>query len=176
MTAHPQRSGDLAADEARSDHGHPSRAVEPGLELAQVVERAQHVDSWVVATGDREAGRLGTGRQQAVVVAELPAAGQARGALRGVQRDNAAADQLEPPAFEPRFALDRKLGFGALAAQQRLGQGWPVVRQPVLIGNDRHAAVIHELPKCASSGETGGAAADDQQCVRLGHRSSACSR
>ena len=63
--------GELGADPAGADHDHPAVGVEALAQGVAVGERAQVVDAVEVGAGDRDPARLGPGRQQQPVVAEL---------------------------------------------------------------------------------------------------------
>jgi hypothetical protein len=118
-----QRGGDLAADEARpdDDHGVGGRGGQAGLELAQIVERAQHPDRRIIGARHGQPLGLGAGGDHAGGVGQPPAAGEHNLVPGGAQRHRPAPDQRYALLGKPFLLLDGRLGLARLTAQQLLG-------------------------------------------------------
>ena len=71
-----QRGRDLEPDEARADHDGPARRRGALDDRPAVGERAQREDVRLVGAGDRQANRLGAGREQQPVVRDRAPVGE----------------------------------------------------------------------------------------------------
>ena len=129
------------------------------------------------APGTGQALRFGAGGEHAArgSSSSRPPDRVTRRACR-IERHRAAARRAARVLGEPALVLQRKLLLGHLAAQQLLGQRWAVVRDAVLVGDDRHRSGAAGLAVGAGGGEPGGSAADDQQPEARAHRRSSTSR
>ena len=68
-TSGVQTGGDLAADEAGTDHHRGARAVDFRTQRQRIIDRAQHVHAGL-PTGERQSARVQTGRQHERAVRE----------------------------------------------------------------------------------------------------------
>ena len=169
--ARAQRGRDLEPDEARADHDRAARRLGALDDRPAIGERAQRVDMRLVGARDRQADRLGAGREQQPVVGDRAPVGEHDLART---RIDAGDVRLEPQ-------IDAVLGIEAVRAQRHpilrraageivLGQVRPVDGRRIVVAQHDDAALIVLAPEHLGRREAGRAAADDHDPVRRSTR------
>ena len=149
------------------DHDRAARRLGEFDDGPAVGQAAQRVDVRLVGARDRQADRLGAGRQQQAVVGDLAAIGE----------DHLAGTRIDGGDVRLETKIDGVVGIEVVAAQRNpflgrvageviLGEVRPIDGCYVIIAQHDDAALVVLPPQHFRSGETGSAAAHDHDLLR----------
>ncbi len=173
--ARAQGRGNFQANETGAKHDGAARSRGSLDDRLAIGERAQRVDMWLVGAGDGQANRFGSGRKQQPVVGNPAPVGEYDLARARIDAGDVRIEtQVDIVLCIKAFPAQRNPILRRFAGEIVLGKIGPINRRRFVVAEHDDAALILFAPQSFGRGETGRAAADNDDL--LGNLAGAPSR